>query len=321
MNRRLVYILGCVLCLLALSGALSLQACAEEKPMVPVREDAVANENELSGRVLSGNVRIDLFGLESLAPTPAQAMQQSAVQTGPRKSPWIAAGLSVLVPGAGEFYTESYWRSAAFLAIEVATWALAYSFDKKGDRQTDTYQAFANAHWDVTRYAQWTLANAGTINSSVDIAPYLDPTNGVIVNGRVNWTRLNQLESALGNWFSHNLPTYGDQQYYELIGKYPQFNQGWDDAKQELPGDYDVVKANLTPRYLYYSGERGKANDFYDKATTFVTVAIVNHVVSAIDAAWSASSYNRVHAEVGMQRVPVGAFYADVPVVKVRYGF
>jgi len=28
--------------------------------------------------------------------------------------------------------------------------------------------------------------------------------------------------------FSHELPTYNTQQYYELIGKYSQFKYGWD---------------------------------------------------------------------------------------------
>ncbi len=314
-NQQLHGILASVLLILVWAGPFSSPALAKEKNIVPMRGSAVE-----SGRQLSGNIRVDLFGLEQLkSSTPA--LQQSTTDTPSRKSPWVAAGLSVLVPGSGEFYAQSYWKAAAFFAIEVAAWALAYTYDKKGDKQTDYFQDFANVHWNVNRYAQWTLDNGNAINPTVDLAPYRDPATGIIVNGTVNWGKLNHLESALGNWYSHNLPPYGEQQYYELIGKYEQFYQGWDDANYSLPGYYDVAKANLSPEFQWYAGERGKANDYYSKASTFIAVAIVNHVISAIDAAWTAGSYNKVHAEVGMQSVPAGGYYAQVPVVKVRYGF
>ncbi|RPH36291.1 hypothetical protein EHM92_04755 [bacterium] len=283
--------------------------------MIPAKEADAG-----TGPQLSGNLRVDFFGFEQMPSSARPVMQQDATPSASRKSPWLAAGLSVIVPGSGEFYAESYWKSALFLAVEVAAWALAYTYDKKGDRQTDSFQEYANGHWSVYQYARYTESHMSPARG-----PYnweIPGTEGRPPWERVNWNELNRMESDIGGFYSHNLPPYGEQQYYELIGKYPQFNQGWDDANTELPGDYDVIKANLTPNYQYYSGERGEANNYYDKASTFITVAIVNHVVSAIDAAWSAGSYNKVHAEVGMQRVPVGGYYyAHVPVVKVRYGF
>lgn len=314
MNRQLRGILTSSLLILVFACPTSSRAVVKEKLMVPVKGGAVE-----TSRPLSGNLRVDLFGLDRLSPA-APTMQQAVAGTPSRKSPWLAGGLSVLVPGAGEAYAESYWKAAAFFAVEVAAWALAYTYDKKGDKQTDFFQNFANEHWSVNRYAQWTLDNGGAINPSVDLAPYKDPATGVIVNNTVNWGRLNQLESALGNWYSHNLPPYGEQQYYELIGKYEQFYQGWDDANYSLPGYYDVAKANLSPQNQWYAGERGKANDYYTKASTFIAVAIVNHVISAIDAAWTAGSYNKVHAQVGLQMVPSAGYAVQVPVIKIQYG-
>ena len=89
---------------------------------------------------LSGNARVDFVGFRELAGgyglaqdsvffSTAQAQQPSA------KSPWLAGGLSIVLPGAGEFYAESYWKSAAFFVAEVVLWTVAYSYDKKGDRQ------------------------------------------------------------------------------------------------------------------------------------------------------------------------------------------
>jgi hypothetical protein len=271
--------------------------------------------------VLTGNLRADLFGGALPDGTPAGALQDAPAEISGRKSVWLAASMSLVVPGAGEVYAESYWKAAAFFAAEVAAWSIAYSYDKKGDRQTDFFEGFAQQHWNAYRYARWTVDHAS------DIHPGFGSTTAYetmfLPNEQVDWAVLNQLERDLGEWYSHSLPRYGEQQYYELIGKYQQFYQGWDDADAALT-TYGQITAKLTnqsTRFKYYSVERGKANDFYSTASTAVTIAIVNHILSAIDAAWSAGSYNSVHASVGMQAVPVGGRMAHAPVVKVSYSF
>jgi hypothetical protein len=120
----------------------------------------------------------------------------------------------------------------------------------------------------------------------------------------------------LGRYYSHTLPPHGDQQYYELIGKYGQFNQGWDDA----PPSYQYLDP-VTAHFSYYSGERGKANEYYKTASTWVTVAIINHVVNAVYAGLSAGWYNSAHAELGLQSVPTEWGFTNVPVVKMRWEF
>jgi len=61
----------------------------------------------------------------------------------------------------------------------------------------------------------------------------------------------------------------------------------------------------LTPNF---SGMRGNAvwrTRYYEKATTFVTIALVNHIVSAFDAAFSAASWNKkLQASLDTQAVP-----------------
>lgn len=270
---------------------------------------------------LTGNLRVDLLGAADMTGGPAPAMQEGPDGASSRKSPWLAAGLSLAVPGAGELYAESYWKAAAFFAVEVAAWAVAYSQDKKGDRQTDSYQGYAHEHWKTYRYARWTVDHASDIHPGFgSTAEY----EAMFLGGeQVDWAILNQLERDLGEWYSHSLPPFGDQQYYELIGKYQQFYQGWDDADPVLT-TYPQITARLesgTTRFTYYAGERGKANDFYSTASTAVTIAVINHILSALDAAWTAGSYNGMHASVGMQAVPVGGRVAQVPVAKLSYGF
>jgi hypothetical protein len=138
---------------------------------------------------------------------------------------------------------------------------------------------------------------------------------------RVNWAELNRMESdisatAAGQYYSHVLPAYNSQQYYELIGKYPEFNQGWDDA----PPSFNYGN-QLSAELLYYSGERGKANTYYTTASTYVSIVLLNHVVSTVDAVLSAGSYNRgLHASVGSQRVPAYGGYVTVPVLRLSWG-
>jgi hypothetical protein len=274
------------------------------------------------GEPLTGDPRLDLFH-PTCAGDRAFQQEQSPVPELRRKSPWLAAGMSLAVPGAGEFYAQSYWKSALFLAVEVGAWALAYHFDKKGDAQTDFFQGYADQHWNVVQYAQYTIDNLveSSRRSYYQTNVFISGTNTLPPWQRVNWDALNAMEREIGGFYSHTLPRYGDQQYYELIGKYPQFNQGWDDANLLLPADYFVIKANLTARYLYYSGERGKANDFYRNASTFVTVAIVNHLLSAVDAAWTTASYNKAVAEGTVLPVPGPGGIVYVPALRVRYAF
>ncbi len=305
-----------------LLGAAAAESFGGEARSV-VLKDTPPGEARLTGCLL-----IDLFGDTTGAQGPALERQTGSGAVAGEKSSWLAAGLSIAVPGAGEFYAESYWKSAAFFAVEVAAWAFAYAYDHKGDRQTDFFQNYANAHWSVVQYAQWTatqVQQAGLDASSYHL--FIPGTSGQPPWDQVNWSELNRMErdfslTGPGSYYSHSLPTYGSQQYFELIGKYEQFSQGWDDANLGLPADYATIKANLSARFFYYSGQRGLANTYYTRASTAVAVAIINHVLSAIDAAWTAGLYNkRVRAEMGLMNVPGNRGMEQIPVASVSYSF
>ena len=242
----------------------------------------------------------------------------NADQTGidsQKKSVWMAAGLSALLPGAGEFYSESYFKSAAFLAVEAAAISLGVIYNKKGDDQTNFFQNYADQHWSVDRYAKWTLVHATSINSAVNPASY-----SVFVNGKVNWSELNRLENDLGSYYSHKLPKYGEQQYFELIGKYPQFNVGWDDFGNENTSF--VYGDPLTQRFLYYAEERGKANDYYNVASKAVLVVVVNHIISVFDAAWTAHSYNKsIELNASLESREYGFYTVYYPQLNFQFRF
>jgi len=309
--RRMIHLLLAAVVLLSFVGR-------AEEPVAGVHQ-----ENNLS---LTGNIRVDLFGISSPAGAFTSGSDDGQLVPMSRKSPWTAAGLSLLVPGAGEFYAESHWKAAAFFAVELAAWTVALINDRKGNDKTEFFEGYADQHWSVAKYAQWTIDNATNIKPGVDVAQYQTGGNNSVfdIEGNVNWGNLNALERELGSWYSHSLPPYGEQQYYELIGKYQQYYQGWDDSKPTL-ATYDAISSELatgTTRFTYYAGERGKANDYYSTASTAVTFALVNHVVSAIDAAWSASSYNSsIEAGVGFRKARNGPAFVSVPSLTLSYRF
>ncbi|MDH4071408.1 MAG: hypothetical protein OEV30_13410 [Ignavibacteria bacterium] len=269
---------------------------------------------------LTGNIQVDFFGPTSMAFMEQDTEGETSLVPD-RKSPWLAAGMSLLIPGSGELYAESYWKAAAFFAVSVTAWTVAYTQNQKGDDQTKRFEGYANQNWNVRQYAEWTLDHATSINPGVDLTQH----QGVLVGDMdVNWAALNALERDLGNWYSHTLPAFGEQQYYELIGKYQQYYQGWADADPSLT-TYPAIDAKLNAggtQFTYYSGERGKANDYYSTSSTAVTIAVVTHLLSSADAAWTASSYNKqIDAGVGFKKAMDGPAYVSYPALEIMLKF
>ena len=257
------------------------------------QQDVVGRANSSHEILLTGNARLDLLariGAMSLKDTVLTTFDQG------KKSAFLAGFLSLAVPGAGEFYTKSYWRGGGFILAEAGLWVVYAVYSSKGDQQTIIFQNFADDHWSVVRYAQWIQDNAPKLNPDVtSFTGYLIPgTENLQPWERVDWSKLNDIENRIaqmsGNGFTHLLPHRPQQQYYELIGKYPQFAAGWDDAGAMTPER--ILKSDVSQRFLDYAAMRGKANDYYNIATTGSVILVVNHLLSALDAAWSAAQFN-----------------------------
>jgi len=263
-------------------------------PMAQLRsQQKIVTKSDIA---LSGNLRLDMLSSLNTRTTGVGVNGLPEEIDGRKKSPILAGALSLVLPGAGEYYTESYWRAGGFALAEAGLWVLYAVYTSKGDRQTDLFQSYADDHWSAVRYAQWIEANVSTLNPDVTgFTGYLIPgTEGRPPWERVDWSKINAVESLIaqksGNGFTHLLPHRPDQQYFELIGKYPQFAAGWDDAG--VMTLERILTKGVSARFLEYSAMRGKANNFYNNATTGAALIVVNHVLSALDAAWSASQFN-----------------------------
>jgi hypothetical protein len=252
----------------------------------------------------------------------ARMIVSGGTENAGKKSPVLAGALSLVLPGAGEFYTENYWLTCTFLALEGLAWYGNVEYNHKGDVATTRFQVFADEHWSVVKYAQWLNDYAKNFTGGDKAQKILiNPDPSLPPSQRIDWKELNAVEMLIPQ-FSHRLPAYGEQQYYELIGKYDQYSYGWDD-KTEAGGDGWSDYRTNSPRYAFYSLERGRANSFYNTATVIANLIIVNHVLSLADAAWAALRWNsalNLHSSVRVQTLP-NSVVELVPTFQVSWQF
>jgi hypothetical protein len=65
-----------------------------------------------------------------------------------------------------------------------------------------------------------------------------------------------------------------------------------------------------------------QADKYYDVASAFVSVVVVNHILSAIDAAWSATRYNNaLQTEVRMNMIPTNRGFVPMTAARIKYSF
>ncbi|RKY85985.1 hypothetical protein DRP98_01515 [candidate division KSB1 bacterium] len=188
------------------------------------------------------------------------------VQLPSYKSPKKALMLSALLPGAGELYAKSRLKSLVFFSIEVAAWVSYVYFYKDGKRQEDQYINYADQNWSREVWENW-------------------------------WNIVPEDEKKT-TFASETLPDTKTQQYYEMIGKYDKFNAGWNDVQWTT---WQEGYKNTSGRRLYYMDLRYWSNRALKYATAATMIVLANHVISALDAAWTAHRHNQSQAPVAIQ--------------------
>ncbi|MDB5034599.1 MAG: hypothetical protein JWQ98_1840 [Chlorobi bacterium] len=246
------------------------------------------------------------------------------------KSVWLAGGLSALLPGAGQLYADApLWRTILYGTIEAAGWTVYGIYNARGNQATSDFQDYADAHWDVARYVDWIAANYQHW-SSTDVdrtaaaaaLATIYTSNDPSLPGwkRIDIAELHKLERAVTGGFSHTLPAHGDQQYYEELGKYVQYRAGWDD--HDAMADTVIYDpARVTAHNLEYTADRRDANNLLGIAGTALGAVVLNHVVSLVDAALAARSYNAsLRSTVRGELLPDGT-RSTIVGLEIRIGF
>jgi TM2 domain-containing membrane protein YozV len=232
-----------------------------------------------------------------------------------KKSPLLAGLMSAILPGSGEFYVGEYLKAAIFFAVEAALITVAVVYDNKGDDLTAQFEAFADEHWSAEKYSDYILDNWQELGLAEQCSIRINRDGNLQPWERVNWNDMNSCERMI-SVFSHQLPNHGEQQYFELIGKYRQYSSGWDEFI--IGNSFNDVPQIM----LDYAHMRGQANDAYNVAAKAVIGIYINHLLSAIDAAWSASRYNENLAlKMRVQNVQLAGKVEFVPTLSIRYNF
>lgn len=211
-----------------------------------------------------------------------------------KKSTGRAFFYSLALPGAGQWYAgygnESRIKAAGFALLEVTAWYLLFDFQARGKRFENKFENYANTHWDIDKYLSF-------LEEQLNLPPnYL----GRKVTNNIDKSRLYTAETEWGRLTgvsTHHLFGSGMQQYYEMIYKYPeQFALGWSDATVPGPAQGQsptgYTYQTLTPRMKYYRHLRNESNRYFRYSRNMTGVLLVNHVLSALDAAWTVKRKN-----------------------------
>ncbi len=242
---------------------------------------AVGVQAEGLPSILSEEGQAFLVGLRAVEggtdPEPASRSKGRAGKSSKR-----AFLLSALVPGLGEWYAGSSKRGLAFFGAEAALVGLWAAWRGKGNDLEEEFRAVADEHWDPLNYLVWRDSPISR-NSSITHAL---PCSSEVVEVYIPATREGG-RASFGGCAPSEI-----QQYYELVGKYDQFVAGWRDVVWDdntgnpvEPTEVDSVENFRSERRLRYEGQRNESNRFLKRASTVSGVILINHVISAIDAA------------------------------------
>ena len=256
-------------------------------------------------------------------------VEGEGAQVAPRsRSVPLAFGLSAVVPGLGQAYNGHWIKAAAGLAVEAALVTGYFVWRDRGREGEEAYVDYAHRYWSPVRYARWLedytaflpgLDRAELAAPDVDFgAPgaWTSEERQAVATffGRIRAAEREAYNPETGASFSHVLPYFGEQQYYELIGKYYQYAPGWDDYADWLDADGDPIPGVIDPtrreggdhpnvrgRFRDYARDHARANDLLRRASRASALVLVNHLLAAMDAALSAKLHNnRLQTDVGL---------------------
>jgi len=182
------------------------------------------------------------------------------------KLPKKALLFSAIMPGAGELYVKSYIKAATFFLVEASAWTFYAIYTKKGNEKEDEYETYADKYWNPEKWKSW--------------------YDGIDPSTQESFTHTGHMLELLDEGRK-------TQQYYEMIGKYAEFVAGWEGARNDLTfGELMGYRDTEVPIADDYMDMRAESNDLFSLARTGITVAMINHLLSAIDAAWTAKIRN-----------------------------
>lgn len=278
--------------------SLSLPCIAEQVPLVSPLPRILPQDQALFDQTVErSNLLLAQMADDSMADDSMASEEDEAGESleGGGKSPRRAFMYSMLVPGAGEFWAGSKKRAALFFGLEVIGLGMYLNWNGQGNDLEDDFRARADEEWDPYDYIGWRKSRFSQSSSITHAMPC-----SVYVASAPTST---PVPDAIAD-----CPDRDKQQYYELIGKYDQFIAGWGDVVDADSNrvtsftQIDSAENFTSANRLTYEVDRNESNKYLKRATNVLGLILVNHVISAIDAARVARAQREGTSEAALQR-------------------
>ncbi len=235
------------------------------------------------------------------------------------RSPKRALFFSLAVPGAGQAYVGHWVRGSAYFMADIAMFFGWHHYTVvKHDRQVKRYKKYADTYWRNSRYEEWVRTRFGKEEDKAQfnkVSPHRYVYCGSLVD---QGQQAREYEGCNDIWdaqkYSYYAGTQNDgdfapadvdsvtalrsrlidaQTFYEVIGKENEFVAGWDDANLDsITVDENSISGNSEHRQNYRN-MRAKATDYSRMQAYFLGGIVLNHLVSAVDAALAAQFHNK----------------------------
>ncbi len=219
---------------------------------------------------------------------------------------------SLILPGSAQIANRNWKRAGLFVAVEALSIYMILDYRNRGNSGERRYEQYADDNWSVVQYSEWLIdyhSIHGINNPHLPELKNLLQGNEAAFDPDQDWdvvdleilrnvernTPYVTTDDLGANNFSHVLPGYGSQQYYELIAKYYQYQAGWRDYDQ-FHNSLGHTEDLYYERYLidrngafaspmFFEGARlsERFNDDFRRSRLFTSILITNHFLSAFD--------------------------------------
>ncbi len=173
---------------------------------------------------------------------------------------------SLILPGWGQWENGNKVRAIVYATAEIgAIYGYQYNYTEGEDLEKN-FKDFGDKYW---AWSRWTPENDIDATCGSNLRTHQMPVvrdrqgNPVVVDG-------------------YYVPLK-DHHFYENIGKYSEFSCGWEDFYTgAYMNAYDDDETTLRAEYI---NMRTRSNELYRNAQVAGTLIMVNHLISAFDAA------------------------------------
>lgn len=246
----------------------------------------------------------DSVHVESIATEPPKIEKTGSINFARNlkeyRSPRLAMLLSLLVPGAGQVYAKhNSWKAAIYGAVEVGMIATSAAIYYKGKEKEKSARTFADKYYSYDKYLiyQNKLKSSNKVTDSVYNIIFLGGTDSTFEENAKSknnayYSAIRDNDQPFVNGWQSSVPEYDDNMLIE--GNEYVFLP---DPEREylvypLGGDTSKASYGFSTYQKDYNSQLSEATGYFRNSSLVLTLMLVNHIVSAVDAGITAKAHN-----------------------------